>query len=274
MTQANPQAKGDLDAALLEAVKLLKQDPAKAAVAAQDILTQFPENTSASQILGAANRLMGQPELALDILEPVAARVSNNAKLLHELGLCYSALGQDAKSLKSLRDAVQTDPKLSAAWLSLGNQLALKGDNQGSTKAFQQHLATSTQHPQLVTAAEHLQAGKLGLAEPLVRKVLKEHPTDVSAMRLLADIGIQVSRYEDAKNLLERALELAPDFTLAPKQLRGCVVSAPGAHRSTGAGRPITEGRPQQPPLLDSKRFSTGTHGHPPACPVNLRENT
>jgi tetratricopeptide (TPR) repeat protein len=60
-----------------------------------------------------------------------------------------------------------------------------------------------------------LQAGKLGLAEPLVRKVLKEHPTDVSAMRLLADIGIQVSRYEDAKNLLERALELAPDFTLA-----------------------------------------------------------
>ncbi|MFT7263082.1 MAG: tetratricopeptide (TPR) repeat protein [Halioglobus sp.] len=215
MTQANPQAKGDLDAALLEAVKLLKQDPAKAAVAAQDILTQFPENTSASQILGAANRLMGQPELALDILEPVAARVSNNAKLLHELGLCYSALGQDAKSLKSLRDAVQTDPKLSAAWLSLGNQLALKGDNQGSTKAFQQHLATSTQHPQLVTAAEHLQAGKLGLAEPLVRKVLKEHPTDVSAMRLLADIGIQVSRYEDAKNLLERALELAPDFTLA-----------------------------------------------------------
>jgi tetratricopeptide (TPR) repeat protein len=215
MTQANPQAKGDLDAALLEAVKLLKQDPAKAAVAAQDILTQFPENTSASQILGAANRLMGQPELALDILEPVAARVSNNAKLLHELGLCYSALGQDAKSLKSLRDAVQTDPKLSAAWLSLGNQLALKGDNQGSTKAFQQHLATSTQNPQLVTAAEHLQAGKLGLAEPLVRKVLKEHPTDVSAMRLLADIGIQVSRYEDAKNLLERALELAPDFTLA-----------------------------------------------------------
>ncbi|MFT4825352.1 MAG: tetratricopeptide (TPR) repeat protein, partial [Cryomorphaceae bacterium] len=95
------------------------------------------------------------------------------------------------------------------------NQLALKGDNQGSTKAFQQHLATSTQNPQLVTAAEHLQAGKLGLAEPLVRKVLKEHPTDVSAMRLLADIGIQVSRYEDAKNLLERALELAPDFTLA-----------------------------------------------------------
>lgn len=215
MTHTNPQATGDLNAALLQAAKLLKHDPAKAAVAAKELLAQIPENASASLVLGAAYRLTSKPELALDILEPVAARVSNNAQILHELGLCYSALGRDAKSLKSLRDSVQADPQFSPAWLSLGNQLVLKGDTEGSTKAFQQHLATSTQHPQLVTAAEHLQAGKLGLAEPLVRKVLKGHPTDVSAMRLLADIGIQVSRYEDAKNLLERALELAPDFTLA-----------------------------------------------------------
>jgi len=76
-------------------------------------------------------------------------------------------------------------------------------------------MATATPHPELLAAAEHLRLGKLGLAEPLVREVLKKHPTDVSAMRLLADIGIKVNRYEDAKNLLERALELAPDYRLA-----------------------------------------------------------
>jgi len=70
-------------------------------------------------------------------------------------------------------------------------------------------------HPDLISAAGHLHDGKLALAEPLVREVLKHHPTDVSAMRLLADIGIRVGRYEDAKNLLERALELAPDYHLA-----------------------------------------------------------
>lgn len=215
MIQANPQATGDLEAALQQAAKLLKHDPKNAAVAARDLLAQSPDNVGANQILGAANRLLGEPQIALTLLEPVAARLANSAPILHELGLCYSALGQDSKSLKSLREAVKADPQFSAAWLSLGNQLVLKGDSEGSTQAFQQHLATSTQHPQLVSAAEHLQAGKLALAEPLIREVLKEHPTDVSAMRLLADIGIQLNRYEDAKNLLERALELAPDFTLA-----------------------------------------------------------
>jgi len=76
-------------------------------------------------------------------------------------------------------------------------------------------MATPTRHPELLTAAEYLRTGKLALAEPLVREVLKKYPTDVSAMRLLADIGIKVNRYEDAKNLLERALELAPDYRLA-----------------------------------------------------------
>ena len=76
-------------------------------------------------------------------------------------------------------------------------------------------MATVTPHPKLIEAAEHLRSGKLGLAEPLVREVLKLHPSDVSAMRMLADIGMKINRYEDARNLLERALELAPDYRLA-----------------------------------------------------------
>jgi len=220
MTQAKPRPQGDdADATLVQAGKLLRHDPLKAAELASNVVAENSADASrklsARQILGTAHRLLGQPEQALAILEPIAADHSKHAHVLHEVGLCYSALGKDAKALKSLRDAVQADANYSAAWLSLGNQLLLKGDTAGSEKAFAKHLATSTQHPQLVTAAEHLQAGKLGLAEPLVRQVLKDHPTDVSAMRLLADIGIQVSRYQDAKNLLERALELAPDFTLA-----------------------------------------------------------
>ena len=45
--------------------------------------------------------------------------------------------------------------------------------------------------------------------------VLKRDPLNVNAMRLLAEIGMEVGRLEDAEALLVRALELAPDFRLA-----------------------------------------------------------
>lgn len=69
--------------------------------------------------------------------------------------------------------------------------------------------------PELLEAAEHMLAGAFGKAEPLCRQVLSRNPLDVNAMRLLAEIGLEVGRLEDAEALLERALELAPDFHLA-----------------------------------------------------------
>lgn len=70
-------------------------------------------------------------------------------------------------------------------------------------------------HPELIEAASHVLAGAYGKAEPLCRAVLRRHPLDVNAMRLLAEIGMEVGRLEDAEALLVRALELAPDFRLA-----------------------------------------------------------
>ena len=70
-------------------------------------------------------------------------------------------------------------------------------------------------HPELIEAASHILTGAFGKAEPLCRIVLKRDPLDVNAMRLLAEIGMEVGRLEDAEALLERALELAPDFRLA-----------------------------------------------------------
>ncbi len=64
----------------------------------------------------------------------------------------------------------------------------------------------------LIDAGKHMIAGKLGAAEPLCRDVLKRDPLNVNAMCMLADIGVQVGAFADAKKLLKRCLELAPDF--------------------------------------------------------------
>ncbi|MGH8034523.1 MAG: tetratricopeptide repeat-containing sulfotransferase family protein, partial [Lysobacterales bacterium] len=66
-----------------------------------------------------------------------------------------------------------------------------------------------------VEAIELLQDGKLGKAERIARDFLKRYPADVSAIRILADIGVQLKQLEDARQLLERCLQLAPEFHLA-----------------------------------------------------------
>ncbi|MBM4218111.1 MAG: tetratricopeptide repeat protein [Gammaproteobacteria bacterium] len=56
-------------------------------------------------------------------------------------------------------------------------------------------------------------------AERLLKGYLHDAPTDVPAIRMLAEVAMRVGRDEDAENLLERALELAPGFHPARYQL-------------------------------------------------------
>ena len=73
--------------------------------------------------------------------------------------------------------------------------------------------------PRLVRAAMAMNANVLHEAEPLLRALLKEDPFDVRAIRLFAELAGRIGRYQDAENLLRRAIELAPDFTPARANL-------------------------------------------------------
>lgn len=74
-------------------------------------------------------------------------------------------------------------------------------------------------HPRLIQAAMAMNENDLPVAEPLLRAHLKEDPLDVFAIRLFAELAGRIGRYNDAENLLRRALELAPAFTPARANL-------------------------------------------------------
>jgi len=67
----------------------------------------------------------------------------------------------------------------------------------------------------LIKAADALFAGNLGVAEELCRALLRKEPRNVAAMRVLAEVAVRLDRVDDAENLLELCLELAPGFHLA-----------------------------------------------------------
>lgn len=209
------EAHGDLKTALGHAASLLHHNPAVAETQAKEILKVYPDSDAAQQLLAASYRLQGKISEALEILESLAARHARASAVLHELGMCLGAAGRGEEAVAVLRKAIDVEPKNAAAWRSLGDQLSVAGDEAGSQNAYEQHLAFVSQHPELVQAAELLRKGNVAKAETLARNVLKKDPLDVSAMRILASIGIKLGQLEDATHLLERCLELAPGFHLA-----------------------------------------------------------
>jgi len=205
-------SQGDLQTALDNAVDLLRRNPALAREQAEEILGVYPGTAKAKRILASALRLQGKPQRALAVLEPMLAQFRDSPEFLHEIGQCYGAVGRGDEAIGVLRRAVSLDDRYAPAWQSLGHQLILAGDVQGGQSAFERHFSLSTQHPELVEAVRLLREGKLGKAERIVRDLLKQYPTDVSAIRVLADIGIKLRQLQDAAHLLERCLQLAPDF--------------------------------------------------------------
>ena len=70
-------------------------------------------------------------------------------------------------------------------------------------------------HKELIDAAELIADGKVAKAEAILRPFLKTNPLNVNAIRLLAEIGLELGALKDAENLLIRRLELAPDYHAA-----------------------------------------------------------
>jgi len=73
--------------------------------------------------------------------------------------------------------------------------------------------------PALLRAGEALVDNDLPTAEAILRPYLKQRPTDVAAIRMMAELAARVGRLGDSENLLRRALELAPGFTAARANL-------------------------------------------------------
>ena len=215
MTSAGQQTGGNVQTALKNAIAQLERDPSLARQQAEAILAGFPDLPAARQILATSLRLLGDPLKALSFIEPISRNPDASPHTLHELGLCLGAAGRGANAVDVLREVVELDPRHAAAWRSLGDQLAAAGDEKGSADAYARHLELSTEHPELVDAADCLRQGKLAQAEKITRDVLKKDPLDVVAIRMLATVGLQVGQLDDAIKLLERCLDLAPGFQLA-----------------------------------------------------------
>jgi tetratricopeptide (TPR) repeat protein len=219
MNPAQTESRGSVKLALQHAANLLRTNPVLAEEQAREVLKLLPGSEPGKRILAAALRKQGKAEASLAELQDLVAHNLGSAGFLSEWGQSLAAAGRNQDALKALQRSVQLDPRQPDAWRTLGDQLALAGQDEQAQQAYQRYNGLIVRFPELAEAAELMRTGKLGKAEKLVREFAKGHPDDVNGLRMLADIGMKLSRYDDARILLERCLELAPDFHLARRNL-------------------------------------------------------
>ncbi len=206
------EATASLDVALNHASRLLGSDPDQAAQQATEILRVVGDHPAALLVLATAHRLCGRGAEALKILQPLALSQPRAALVHYELGLALGRAGRGDEALAALRRALALKPELPQAWLALADHLRGVGDAEGADAAYLAYVRHSARDPRLLQAAEALADNRLPDAEALLRDWLKQHPTDVAAIRMLAELAVRVGRTEEALHLLERCLELAPGF--------------------------------------------------------------
>jgi tetratricopeptide (TPR) repeat protein len=212
---------GSIDAALAHAKRLLEKNPDLAAEQAREILSVMPAHPMARLILGAAQRRGGRASAAVEILEPLALEQPQAAPVHLELGVARAESGFRREAIASLRLAVQLQPASPDGWRLLADHLEADGDAEGADACRVRYVKVAVHVPRLKEAATALSKNDLPRAEALLRAHLDVHANDIAALRMLAEVAGRLRRYEDAVEMLERCLRLAPSFDAARQNYAG-----------------------------------------------------
>lgn len=216
---ATPPETGTLDQALALASRAVLREPGVAAAQCEEILRHAPGHPQAQFLLGAALRRMGDLSGARDRLAALAEAQPRSPQVAYELGLALSGLGELGAAEAALRRAAALKRGWSDAWRALADVLWMAGKVVEADAAYARSLEASVEDPALMAAAAALCENRLSAAEQALRERLKTSADDVAALRMLAEVGARLGRYADAQALLERALEIAPQFTPARHNL-------------------------------------------------------
>ena len=188
---------------------------AKVIAACEEARRTVPDDTRFVFMQGAALRRAGDLETAVELLNQTVAAAPKLAAAHLELGLAFLSLVRLRDAREALEQAVAVQADLQSAWRALYDVRAAEGDDAGAADAFRRALGASEPDPVLQKALDLFKVGRYGIAEGICREYLRQRPMDVDAIRLLAEIGIKLGVVDEAVLLLERCLELSPDYHIA-----------------------------------------------------------
>ncbi len=204
-----------LEQALAHAARLLERAPELALAQAEEIIRAVGPQPSARLLRAQALQACGRCDEAIPELRSLVQQLPSWPQPRIELGLCLGQAGRGAEAVALLQSGLADAPAHPRAWRALGDHLSVIGDSTAADAAYARHIRHATGDPRLMAAADALIANRIPEAERLLREHLKRAPTDVVAIRMLAEVAARIGRLDDAETLLQRCIALAPGFAAA-----------------------------------------------------------
>ena len=124
-----------------------------------------------------------------------------------------------AAQVTELQNLLARNPYHAPAQRQLARALRSLGREDDAQAADMAAVRAAIRDPAMIAIAHALVANDLPAAEQGLRERLSAQPTDVAAIRMMAELAGRIGRYKDAENLLRRAIELAPGFIAARANL-------------------------------------------------------
>ncbi len=177
--------------------------------------TTEPTGTLDVAMKHAEALLAKRPDLAAEQAREILKVVPNHAPAAFLLARASARAGRGDDAIAALRQTVKLQPDHPDAWRLLADHLVAIGDAEGADAAYLRHVKASTRNPALLQAAGAMVKKDLPRAEALLKAHLMKAPTDVPAIRMLAEVAGRYGRDDDALKLIERCIELAPSFAPA-----------------------------------------------------------
>ena len=175
-------------------------------------LKEFPRDANLLCLLGASlikQKKADEAEIPLSR----AVKLFPDFSRAHEgLAEVFILQGQLSGALKYLQRASTLEPGSASIQMKLGKVLTGLGRDDDAGKAFEESFKLTPHREQLVKGLQLQRMGNLREAEHIYRDVLTKDPDDVDALRLLAGLAMRKRQWGDAGVLLQKALEIAPDF--------------------------------------------------------------
>ena len=179
---------------------------------ANKALTRFvnhvPSHMQARKLLASTRMKLNQSGEALEVLKEVDLS-KQDTELLVMLGQVAIASGDGAFAIKTLEQAVQTNPENNQIRKALASVYIKQGAYELAIKSLQALTESEQEKTTYVLIEAYLRSGQLDKARSTVEKILKTHPNDPKVLTSAGVIELISGNRYGAKKYLNNANKLS-----------------------------------------------------------------
>jgi Flp pilus assembly protein TadD len=186
--------------------------PAEAVIPLSEAARLQPSNHVIQHDLGLACLEIGRVPEAIAAFRQAIASNPRYADAHFRLGIALEKIGDQGQALRAYDRATELLPRFTEAWFRAGALVYTMGHREEAIGCFRRAAATGpkTSFGRLGAARALLTEDRDAEAERVLRRTLALDPANAMAADLLGNLLAELGRFDEAREHLARAVELAP----------------------------------------------------------------